>query len=310
MPLLFMVVLAGCTGAERGSGSAPATQSVAVTATPEQTEAEAAGVEIPHIHGLGFSADGQQLVVPAHDGLRIYRAGQWSKPDVPAHDYMGYTPASDGFYSSGHPYPAAGLVNPFGLIKSTDGGKTLVKLGFEGETDFHLMAVGYQNHAIYVGNPAPNSQLAPGIHYSLDDGQTWQQSALAGLTAQPIQIAVHPTEANVLALATEQGLFLSDDYGNSLAQVGEAETVTVVAFHPDGKQLLFGYQQLASYDLASKQISALSAPTLGADDGISYLAVNPTNTDELALATFAKDMYWSSDSGKTWTQIAAAGKTK
>lgn len=56
---------------------------------------------------------------------------------------MGYVATDNGFYSSGHPHPSAGLINPFGLIKSSDGGHTLTKLGFEGESDFHLMGVGY-----------------------------------------------------------------------------------------------------------------------------------------------------------------------
>jgi WD40 repeat protein len=262
---------------------------------------------MPHIHGLGFSPDGRQLIVPAHDGLRSYADGKWQSPDVPAHDYMGFTPASDGFYSSGHPDPLSGLVNPFGLVKSTDGGQTLIQLGFEGETDFHFMAVGYQNHAIYVGNPAANSQLQPGIHYSLDDGKTWQQSTLQGLTAQPIQMVVHPLEANVVALATEDGVFLSTDHGNSFTRIGERGPVSAVAFNPDGKSLLFGYQQVSSYDLASQQMTALPSPTLAAEDAIGYIAANPVRLDEIALATFSKDIYLSSDRGQSWTQIVDDG---
>lgn len=60
-------------------------------------------------------------------------------------------------------------------MKSTDGGKTLQKLGFEGESDFHLMSVGYTRHAIYLLNPGQNAKLAPGMHYSLDDGATWSR---------------------------------------------------------------------------------------------------------------------------------------
>jgi photosystem II stability/assembly factor-like uncharacterized protein len=249
-------------------------------------------------------------MVPAHDGLRIYTEGQWSVPGVPAHDYMGFVPSDDGFYSSGHPDPTSNLVNPLGLIKSTDGGKTLVRLGFEGESDFHLMAVGYENHAIYVGNPAPNSALQPGIHYSQDDGQTWQQSALHGVTAQPIQMAVHPRDANTVALATEEGLLLSTDYGDSFASAGEGGTVTAVTFYPNGQSLLFGYQTLFSYDLATQQVTALPAPAIAADDAISYLAVNPAQPDEIALATFNRDIYLSQDGGNTWRSIAEDGMAR
>jgi len=43
--------------------------------------------EMPHIHGLGFSAHGSQLLVPAHDGFRIFADGEWHMPALPVHDY-------------------------------------------------------------------------------------------------------------------------------------------------------------------------------------------------------------------------------
>lgn len=312
---LIVLVFAGCTNARSTQSPTPTSQPLEATEVAENAgdQQQSAGegsttVEIPHLHGLGFSSDGLQLIIPAHDGLRIYQAGKWSIPDVPSHDYMGYAPSSDGFYSSGHPHPASGLVNPFGLIKSTDGGQTVVNLGFTGETDFHLMAVGYQNHAIYVGNPEPNSSLSAGIHYSLDDGQTWQQSTLDGLTGQVIQIAVHPTNASVVALATEDGALLSTDFGDSFNNIGDGEVVTAVSFHSDGQSLLFGFQALSSYDLASQQSVLLSSPTITPEDAINYIAVNPVQPDIIALATFNKTVYLTYDGGKTWTLIVEAGK--
>lgn len=268
---------------------------------------EQAPIELPHIHGLGFSPDGRQLIVPAHDGLRVFADGRWSIPDVPGHDYMGYAAMDEGFYSSGHPNPSSNLVNPLGLVKSTNGGRTLQKLGFEGETDFHLMGVGYNNHTLYVLNPAANLTLPAGLHYSLDDGQTWQPCAAQGISGQPFQIAVHPTEANVIAIATEAGLFLSEDYGNSFTRVGEEALTTAVAFHPDGQSLLFGKERLRAYDPSTEQLTEVPSPTLMADDAIAYMAMNPIQPDEMALATFNRDIYLSPASGETWSQIAKDG---
>ena len=264
-------------------------------------------IEIPHLHGLGFGADGRELIVPAHTGLRVFEDGRWRSPDVPAHDYMGFAPTDDGFYSSGHPAPGSDLPNPLGLVKSTDGGKTLTTLGFQGESDFHLMGVGYKNHAVYVVNPAPNSRLSTGLYWSVDDGATWQRSEMQGITASPFAIAVHPTEANVVALATEAGLFLSNDHGDSFKQVGSAEPVAAVTFSPDGTSLLFGATQLMRYDLGAEQIEMLSAPSLGAQDALSYIAVNPTQPQELAVATFERNIYHSRDGGQSWQPIAQNG---
>lgn len=289
---------------------------------------ESAAVTITHVHGLGFSSDGEQLVVPAHDGLRVYADGEWFEPDVPQRDYMGFTPVDEGFYSSGHPGSGETLANPLGLVKSTDMGETLQQLAFSGESDFHLMGVGYENHAVYVINSAPNSELDSGLYYSLDDGETWQQAAATGLTARPFGLAVHPTEASMVAMATEAGLFLSDDFGNSFAPIapsaGEGEggaitfiifhpqdaagLVTAVIFHPNGEMLLFGANELFAYDLPSGELTELPAPSLAEGDTMGYIAVNPLDNDEIALATFGRDIFLSPDGGQTWSQIAEEGK--
>jgi hypothetical protein len=304
---VLVAILAGCTN------------QVTPVTTPQSTRTPAQGahspaahteeeVELPHIHGMGFSADGQSLFVAAHDGLRVFAGGKWSVPNLPRHDYMGYSATDEGFYSSGHPHPSSSLVNPLGLVKSTDSGNTLDTLDFAGESDFHLMAAGYENHAVYVLNPAENSQLSAGLHYTLDDGKTWQQSALEGLTAQPFAIAVHPTDATTVVLATEAGLLLSTDYGDTFSPISAAGTpVTAVSFSFDGETLLYGYQTLQNFNLASQQSVSVPPPTLASDDAMSYIAMNPAQPGTLALATFNRELYLSEDSGETWQQIAQAG---
>ena len=263
-------------------------------------------VQFRHIHGLSFSSDGSQLSVPAHDGLLVYEDGDWIVPDLPVHDYMGYSGTDDGFYSSGHPGPGSNRVNPLGLIRSTDGGETFETLAFEGESDFHLMAAGYESHAVYVINPAPNSRLPVGLHYTLDEGQSWQQSQASGISGNPIQLAVHPTEPGTVALATEGGLFLSNDYGDTFMRVGDAAPVTAVTFDPKGERLLSAYQGLFSYDLASGQIDTLSTPDVTGDNAVGYIAINPVS-DQIVFATFNKDIYLSQNNGESWEAIAEQG---
>lgn len=271
-----------------------------------QSQAAAQPVQFPHIHGLGFSADGSVLYVPAHNGLLAFTYGQWQVPNLPVNDYMGYTTTNNGFYSSGHPGSESNLPNPLGLVKSDDGGQTLDVLAFEGESDFHLMGVGYENNAIYVLNSSPNSQLERGLFYSLDDGQTWEQSSGQGIDSNIFQIAVHATESDTVAIATETGLHLSNDYGNAFALNGAASPVSAVVFHPEAESLFFGYEGLYHYDLATDTLDTLTAPTLADGDTISYLAVNP-RSGEIAIATFNKDIYLSQNNRQTWEQIAVRG---
>jgi hypothetical protein len=300
--------------------STPAAQPVEPAPQPEPTpaatahlhtgEAAASGdaVTLPHVHGIGFSADGAELSVAAHDGLRIFTRGRWLDPEIPRHDYMGYAPVAAGFYSSGHPAPGSELRNPLGLVKSSDGGESIEHLAFEGESDFHVMAVGYYSHAIYVINPQANSQLPPGLHYSFDDGESWQQAALNRLTGQLIGIAVHPSDESVVALVTATGLFLSTNHGDDFVHIFSEGPATGVQFSPDGENLYFGYLTLARYHLDREEIEPLPAPEVAGDDGIAYIAINPMDLDEIAFATFRRHIHRSTDGGQNWQPIALDGK--
>lgn len=274
----------------------------------EKTEAPKTPVTMQHIHGAGFNADGTQLQVAAHDGLRIYEKGAWQNPNLPRHDYMGFAVVDNGFYSSGHPAPSSKLANPLGLVKTTDGGKNLAPLAFGGELDFHVLGVGYRNHAIYVENEQPTAHLQKGLAYSLDDGKTWKQAEAKGITGQIIQLAVHPDRAEVVAAATEGGLLLSADYGHSFQPIAAEGPISAVAFSPKGDRLYYGFRELKRYDLASRQSESLPAPAIGQKDAMSAITINPARPSEVVLATFGVDIHLTQDDGKSWATIAQRGK--
>jgi hypothetical protein len=46
------------------------------------------------------------------------------------------------------------------------------------------------------------------------------------------------------------------------------------------------------------------------NDAVAYIAQNPVNPREYAIATFERGVYISSDAGTTWTQIADRGSGK
>lgn len=272
-----------------------------------------AQVTLAHVHGLAYGEDGKRLMIPSHHGLAVYENGQWSKAPGPQHDYMGFVATAGRLYSSGHPAQGSGLVNPFGLIRSRDGGKTWDRLGLEGETDFHVLGASWNTHAIYVWNPAPSSRMRqPGLHGTRDEGKTWRKARAAGIEGDAISIAVHPDDPALVALGTTQGVFESADAGESFQEIGRRGTGTAVFYDLDGKLVWFASHDGKAPRLAHARVRGgppvqLKLPPLP-KDAVSYIAQNPAKRSEYAIATFERSVFVSADAGRTWRQIARSGK--
>lgn len=268
-------------------------------------------ISFTHVHGLDFTADGKEIFVPSHDGLRVFKDGKWRVGSGDQNDYMGFAMTDDGFYSSGHPGNGSNLSNPVGIVKSTDGGKTLRTLALSGESDFHAMDVGYKTHAIYVFNMSPNSIMnSTGFYYSLDDTKSWKQSAIKGFNSEPSSIAAHPTKANVMAIGAKDGLYVSYDYGNNVKNVFPDKQVTAITYGIDGSLWAGIYKTdaaLFKIDPRTEKYNEIAVP-VKKDDAIAYIALNPKNDHELALATYNKDIYLSEDAGDSWVKIVDQGK--
>ncbi|MGM0878190.1 MAG: F510_1955 family glycosylhydrolase [Bacillota bacterium] len=268
-------------------------------------------VEFMHIHGLGITNDGSEAYVPAHDGLKVFKDGMWGNAEGEKHDYMGFSIVDDGFYSSGHPGPGSSLKNPFGVIKTTDMGKNLKMLDLYGEIDFHVMAVGYKSHAIYVINPQENSRMDDtGLYYSTDDTKTWTKSEMEGLSGQISTLAVHPTNEAIVALGTNEGLFVSQDYGQSFDSISDFP-ITAVSFSITGELLAGSVSNeftLSKFNIETNDETTLSIPSLSEENAIAYIAVNPKDEKQVIFTTFEKDIYITKDLGGNWNQIAEKGE--
>ncbi len=271
-----------------------------------------AQVTLTHVHGLSYSADGKKLLIPSHHGLAVYANGKWSRAPGPQHDYMGFSATGKHLYSSGHPAPGSGHVNPFGVIRSKDGGRNWDRLGLEGETDFHLLATSWNTNAIYVWNPEPSSRMKrPGLHYTLNDGLAWKHAAAAGLEGAPRALAAHPDDPANVAVATSKGIHLSRDSGARFAAIDAGAEGLVVFVDLDGKHLWYGSfdgrARLARMPVSGGLPSEAALPPLDRD-AVAYIAQNPAKRDEYAIATFGRSVYLSRDGARTWKQIAARGE--
>lgn len=272
-----------------------------------------AQVTLTHVHGLAYSADGRRLMIPSHHGLALYEDGRWSNAPGPRHDYMGFAATAGAIYSSGHPAPGTGLVNPFGLLRSRDAGTTWERLVLEGESDFHLLAAGWNSGAIYVLNERPNSRMRnAGLHFTTSEGFAWVRAEGKALTGEPRALAAHPNDPRLVAVATADGVFESTDAGRSFARVAPAEG-TALFYDLDGHHLWYGrydgQPRLARAPLRGGPTAQVALPPLR-EDAVAYISQNPARRGEYAIATFRRSVYLSNDGGRNWRSIAHEGSAR
>lgn len=274
---------------------------------------EVQGENIEHIHGIGYVGNKDELYLASHDGLLRFSNDEWFKITENKHDYMGFQATNKGFYSSGHPEQGSDLKNPLGIIESTDEGRTLDKLAFYGETDFHYLAAGYNSHIIYVINESKNSKLNSGFYYSEDQGENWIQSKTEGLSFNYIgNIATHPSHGNIVGLSTDQGFFISNDYGDTFTLASKSNPVTSVEIR-EKSTLYFSLNgdiaSLIKYDLNNKKELAIPLPDEVNDKNpVMFISSQPENEEVITVVTHKNDIYQTKDNGNSWIILVSKGK--
>ena len=264
--------------------------------------------KLDHIHGLGYAGNQNAIFFAAHDGLKVYENGKWFKTKKENNDYMGFNAVDKGFYTSGHPGRDSNLPNPLGLKRSLDFGQTLENLGLEGESDFHAMGVGYENHTVYVFNEHKNSKMGTGLYVTRDNGNTWAKIQAKNLGEDIFSIAVHPKKDELVAVAGKDGVFLSKDGGENFGKLNDKQGTSV--FFSENALWYGAYDKepvLVKYVLETKEKVELSLPKLE-KDAVMYLAQNPQNQSEIVFSTFNGHVFLSKDYAKTWDQLVKKGK--
>ncbi|MBA4535913.1 hypothetical protein H1Z61_01845 [Bacillus aquiflavi] len=269
---------------------------------------------IDHIHGIGYSGDGDSLIIASPKGIKIFTEGHWLETNQYFHDYMGFQTTKDGFYASGHPEEGSSLRNPLGLVKSTDLGKSLQTLAFYGESDLHFIATSFYDKTIYILNEEPNSKLNTGVYYTENDGRYWKKCEFNGFNSNTFgMMAVHPSIGSTVAIATKNGIYFSIDNGNTFKQLFDSTMVTAIAFSET--KLYFSTVEnnkiyLKSYDLKTKKIDDISIPSLNDENPITYIAVNVSNPEQIAFSTYNHDVYETNDFKKNWNKLIENGRLK
>lgn len=259
--------------------------------------------EIIHIHGLAVNTNGPEpLWVATHHGLfRGPTADKgWLHPGGPRHDYMGFSAATGPvFFVSGHEQPTGRNMD----VRRSQDGVAWTPVAYNGEVDFHAMAVGGRGQAIYGWYGR--------LYRSLDEGRTWQHPAGQGLPppsergpySPVLAIAVHPTEPKTVLAATEQGLYASTDGGETFMGGGPVAVLAVTFAPSDGRMV---YTALYNQGIARTRDGGGRWETLPwpiPSDPPWYLAVDPRDPNRLYAAGRANAFRRSDDGGATWSQV-------
>lgn len=267
---------------------------------------------LDHVHGIGYVGEDDGLYFASHTGLKIYRHGEWFKTSKNSNDYMGFNATNEGFYTSGHPGGDSDLRNPIGIQRSIDGGQTLEMVKFEGETDFHAMAVGYNSHDIFLLNPEKNSELEQGFYKSSDGGQSWKSVSASGLDGEILSLALHPSNSNMAAAATSNGIYLSKDAGEKFQLISDESVVGTAVFFNNENLYYATYSTspvMINYHIESGIDQTINLPEL-TEDGVVYIAQNPKNEQQIAIYTIRGQAYITENGTESWVQIIKDGQGK
>ncbi len=265
--------------------------------------------KLDHIHGLGYAGNQNAIFFATHEGIKVYTNGSWLKTKTENNDYMGFNAVEQGFFTSGHPGKDSDLPNPFGVLKSFDNGETLESLGLLGETDFHLLGVGYKSNVIYALPPNNNSKMKAGeLYVSENLTETWERVEAKDLGENLFLIATHPTNSSLVAIAGEQGIYFSKNKGQSFELITEGIQGTSVYFDPENLWYggFDGNPKLIKKSLKDGSELEMQLPELK-NDAVMYLAQNPQNPLEVVFSSFNGDIFISTDGASSWKQLVKSG---
>ena len=173
----------------------------------------AAGQGPVHVHGLGINPKDGSLFIATHTGLFRAAPGESKATRVgdSTQDTMGFTVAgADDFLGSGHPGEFENAINPLGLIRSTDGGRSWDTVSLMGEADFHVLR--WAGGTVYGVDSGSGRLMA-----SADRGESWQERSPP---APLLDLAPDPDDPELLMASGEGGIYRSGDGGRRWQGLG------------------------------------------------------------------------------------------
>lgn len=167
---------------------------------------------------------------------------------------------------------------------------------------------------VYAGAAVHNSMIhlgalegGQGVMVSFDGGSNWQNiSGTEFFTEAVLDLSIHPTNPQIVYVATPIGLFKTTDGGNHWSQLLEEKMIVrSVAINPDDpNRILMGIEEVGLF-LSNDGGTSWKQVTAGLEPNGSHrdIIFDPTNANTVYLADLASGVYRSEDAGGTWIKI-------
>lgn len=212
-----------------------------------------------------------------------------------------------------------------GLWKTTDGGQNWISAG----TDF-LFASGVNTVTASPTNPdsvlinVRNAQngISHGIYRSINGGTAWTLSnfnptnvGFGGLGSYFViyEIAYHPRVPNLIFIATNEGIYRSNNNLQSWTQLYSPNNFTDIAFHPTDDDVLYVYNAsnpnviLRSTD---QGLSYTNSATLTGNNNTTNLEISTSgDCPDCVYAATTNGVWKSTDQGQSFTFMSNPGQT-
>lgn len=258
------------------------------------------------VHGVGLY-DGT-LYLASHNGLFKNADSGWELVGNEKSDLMGFvvSPAREGVvYSSGH---SASMTSNLGFRKSTDGGQTWQTISpvTSSPVDFHAMDASAADENLIYGSAGSGNDM----YVTHDEGKTWDRLSPP---AQVMSLAADREKANVVYAGTMEGLFVSNNQGDSWQKVNAdilEGAVTGLGFSGNAFYAYVMPEQDNGYVAKSSDSGQTWAKTDGQISGargawkFSQGSDGEVYTIVIQRTTFggtASSVYKSVDGGESWT---------
>ncbi|MGB0933532.1 MAG: T9SS type A sorting domain-containing protein [Lishizhenia sp.] len=201
-----------------------------------------------------------------------------------------------------------------GLWKSTNAGDNWILLNdnlpLAGVSSIQISEVDTDLLYISCGDKFHKDQLSQGVFKSTDGGLSWQNTTWTN-TTETTDIALSKLNANLLFIASVNGLEKSTDGGGSASNVISNDTIYSVQIHPINENLVFACSKSTFYRSSDGGNTFQANTALNVDYDLQKIEfdVSKINPNEVALVGVSTNNHLdfvlkSTDFGSTFQEIS------